>query len=117
MKPSYVVSSYSKFNLLQSVSDVQVFMQYYKKRINAQLQRDLTIVKTEFVSFAEKKVSIEEMAFIQDNTERFIKDTPNEDNLVTDYYQNEFGHIYSMVYSPDGHTILLGFSSGLIQVN
>ncbi|XP_023941960.2 uncharacterized protein LOC112048593 [Bicyclus anynana] len=108
-------STYSRFNLSQSESDIQVFVKEYADRIEEQLTREDEGSKSAFLSFAEKRLSLTDVAWLQDNQERFIKDTHNE-NLISLNYLSQTGFICSMIYSPDGEHLVVGHSTGLIQM-
>lgn len=109
------ISTYSRFNLSESESDIQVFVKEYGYRIKKQLIREDEKGLSGFVSFAERSLSLTELTWLRDNEERFFKDTPNENLLRLDYL-SETGFITSMIYSPDGEFLIVGHSSGLIQV-
>lgn len=103
-------------NLLdESKSDeISQFVEDYRQRI----MRFVAIEGTErprFLSFAKRGLSISDKKWLRDNESRFYKDTANED-LVKHYYLSEQGAITCMVFSTDGNEILVGHSSGLIQV-
>ncbi|XP_032513804.2 uncharacterized protein LOC116767544 isoform X1 [Danaus plexippus] len=109
------ISTYSRFNLSESESDIQVFVKEYGYRIKKQLIREDEKGLSGFVSFAERSLSLTELTWLRDNEERFFKDTPNENLLRLDYL-SETGFITSMIYSPDGEFLIVGHSSGLIQM-
>lgn len=50
-----------------------------------------------------------------ENEEKYLKNTPNE-KIAHLYYLSEVGFICSMIYSPDGEFLIVGHSTGLIQV-
>lgn len=112
---SYNIPTYSRFNLSESESDIHVFIKEYKERIKASLERAEDYAKTEFLSFAEKRLSVTQINWLQDNKEKFFKDTSNQ-TLVEKHYLSECGFISSMIYTPDGEAIIVGHSTGLIQV-
>ncbi|XP_059050078.1 uncharacterized protein LOC131845078 [Achroia grisella] len=95
--------------------DIHTFINEYKERVKKQLLREEESAKTQFVSFADKSLSITDIEWLQDNQERFFKDTANEDLLKLDYL-SELGFICCMIYSPDGTFIIVGHSTGLIQM-
>ncbi|CAH0604543.1 unnamed protein product [Chrysodeixis includens] len=111
----YNLATYSRFNLSKSLSDINVFVQDYRDRINRSLQRIEDCEKTPFVSFGIRKLSAAELVWLHDNRDRFFKDTQN-DTLVETHYLSECGFITSMLFTPDGDTIIVGHSSGLIQM-
>lgn len=106
---------YDISNLSIDESDIHVFIREYKERIKKQLAREEEGGKTPFISFAEKRLSVTDITWLQDNQERFFKDTANEDLLTIDY-SSEFGFITCMTYLPDGEEIVVGHSTGAIQV-
>lgn len=112
---SYKVTTYSRYNISESTSDIQVFVNEFRERIENDLRRNEDHAKIPFSSFAQKRLSISDIAWLQDNTERFFKDTENK-TLVEDHYLSECGFICSMVYAPDGETIIVGHSTGMVQV-
>lgn len=109
------ISTYSRYTLDDDKSDISVLVREYKERIKLQLARNEENLKNNFISFAEKKLSVAEVTWLQDNEERFFVGTPNERILQLDYL-SALGYIFCMLYSPDGEHIIVGFSSGLIQV-
>ncbi|CAH1646208.1 unnamed protein product [Spodoptera littoralis] len=111
---SFHVTTYSRYNISESTSDIQVFVNEFKQRIECDLRRTEENAKENFISFAEKRLSISDITWLQDNYDRFFKDTDNK-TLIEDHYLSECGFICSMVYSPDGETIIVGHSTGLIQ--
>ncbi|XP_039747095.1 uncharacterized protein LOC120624544 isoform X2 [Pararge aegeria] len=108
-------STYSRFNLSQSESDIQVFVKEYGYRIKKEFAREDEGGRSAFVSFAEKKLSLADVTWLQDNQERFFKDTPNE-NLLSLNYLSQTGYICAMVYSHEGKYLVVGHSTGLIQM-
>ncbi|KOB65167.1 Uncharacterized protein OBRU01_24498, partial [Operophtera brumata] len=110
----YNISQYSRFNLSENESDIHVFVKEYKERIKQQLGREECNTRSTFVSFAEKRLSATDVAWLQDNEERFFRDTANE-TLTSQCYRSEYGFISSMIYSADGEFIIVGHASGLIQ--
>ncbi|XP_045784968.1 uncharacterized protein LOC123880700 isoform X5 [Maniola jurtina] len=108
-------STYSRFNLSETESDIQVFVREYGYRIKKQLAREEEGGRSNFVSFAEKRLSITDLTWLHDNQERFFKDTPNE-NLLSLNYLSQIGFICSMIYSTDGKFLIVGHSTGLIQM-
>lgn len=104
---------YSRFNLSESASDILVLVQDYRERIVTQIIEQTS--KSPFLSFAEKKLSLLDVAWLQDNTKRFFDYTANT-NLVKQDYLSEFGFITCMAYSKNGEQIIVGHSSGLVQV-
>lgn len=108
-------STYSRFNISDSISDTNIFIREFKERVIHSLKREEEHGRTPFRSFAERKLSVAEIAWLQDNTERFLNDTANE-SVVQEHYLSECGFICSMIYTPNGKAIILGHSSGLIQV-
>lgn len=115
MISSYNLSTYSRFNLSESESDIKVFVKEYKERVKRQLAREEENEKTPFVSFSERRLSVTDVAWLKDNEDRFFKGTKNEAVLKLDYL-SVCGFIFCMTYSPNGEFILVGHSSGLIQV-
>ncbi|CAH2086701.1 unnamed protein product [Euphydryas editha] len=111
----FKISTYSRFNLSDSESDIQVFVKEYGYRIKKQFTREDEHGSSGFVSFAEKKLSLTDVTWIQENHDRFFKDTPNE-NRVNLSYLSESGFVSSMIYSPDGECLIVGHSTGLIQM-
>lgn len=111
----YNISSYNRFNLCESESDIHVFVKEYRERIKKQLTREEEGVRSQFVSFAEKRLSVTDVAWFQDNDERFFKDTANE-TLIKEDYLSQCGFICCMIFSDDGESVIVGHSSGLIQV-
>ncbi|CAH2264523.1 jg21273 [Pararge aegeria aegeria] len=109
-------STYSRFNLSQSESDIQVFVKEYGYRIKKEFAREDEGGRSAFVSFAEKKLSLADVTWLQDNQERFFKDTPNE-NLLSLNYLSQTGYICAMVYSHEGKYLVVGHSTGLIQAD
>ncbi|XP_022820295.1 uncharacterized protein LOC111352161 [Spodoptera litura] len=112
---SFHVTTYSRYNISESTSDIQVFVNEFKKRIECDLRRTEENAKENFITFAEKRLSISDITWLQDNYDRFFKDTENK-TLIEDHYLSECGFICSMAYSPDGETIIVGHSTGLIQM-
>ncbi|XP_035437133.2 uncharacterized protein LOC118267315 [Spodoptera frugiperda] len=112
---SYKVTTYSRYNISESTSDIQVFVNEFRERIENDLRRNEDHAKIPFSSFAQKRLSISDIAWLQDNTERFFKDTENK-TLIEDHYLSECGFICSMVYAPDGETIIVGHSTGMVQM-
>lgn len=111
----FSVFSYSKFNLSLSESDIHIFVKEYKDRIKKQLLREEENDRTPFPSFADKRPSVANVGWMDDNQKRFFNYTPN-DTLVKQHYLSEMGFINCMVYSPGGQYIVVGHSTGLIQV-
>nr|XP_026494847.1 uncharacterized protein LOC113399819 [Vanessa tameamea] len=111
----YNISTYSRFNLSESESDIQVFVREYGYRINKQRLREEEHGISGFTSFVEKKSKLVEDTWVQENYERFFKDTPNK-NLATLSYLSESGFITSLLYSPKGEFLIAGHSTGLIQM-
>lgn len=110
------ISSYSRFNLSESESDINVFIKEFGYRITKQLAREERNVQSAFPSFAENYPSEhDDVSWQEENEEKYIKNTPNE-NLAHLFYLSENGFICSMIYSPDGEFLIVGHSSGLIQV-
>lgn len=108
------ISTFSRFNLSENESDIQVFVKEYSYRINRQLAREHEGSRSGFISFAEKSLSTD-FTWLQDNQERYFKDTSNE-HLLSLNYLSQTGFICSMIYSPDGRFLIVGHSTGLIQV-
>lgn len=104
---------HSRFNLSESASDIHFLVREYRERINKALNE--VTGKSPFVSFAEKKLSIVDLKWLEDNTERFFKNTTNE-SVTTLTYLSDCGFITCMVYSENGEDIVVGHSTGLIQV-
>ncbi|KAJ0180385.1 hypothetical protein K1T71_003789 [Dendrolimus kikuchii] len=111
----YNISTYSRFNLSTDESDIHVFIREYKERIKRQLAREEECGKTPFISFAEKRLSVTDITWLQDNHDRFFENTANE-GLVKINYSSEYGFITCMTYSRDGEEIVVGHSTGVIQM-
>ncbi|KAM3963413.1 uncharacterized protein ACR2FA_002349 [Aphomia sociella] len=109
------ISTYSRFNISESESDIHIFIKEYKKRIKNQLLREEESVRPQFVSFAEKRLSVTDVEWLQENEERFFRNTANED-LIKLSYLSQLGFICCMIYSPDGTYVIVGYSTGLIQM-
>ena len=112
---SYGVSTYSRFNLSHSQSDISVFVGAFSERVLDCLRSDELCIKRPFKSFAEKRLSVADLTWLQDNDERFLDHTANK-SLVKVHYLSECGFICSMIFSEDGEHVIVGHSSGLIQV-
>lgn len=112
----FSISKYSRFNLSESESDIEVFVKEYGYRIKRQLANELDGCRSQFPSFVERKIKAEELPWIEDNFDRFFKESPNK-CLETINYLSEYGFITSMIYSPDGDFLIVGHSTGVIQVN
>lgn len=98
----------------QTDSDITIFVKQFKKRIQNQV--DLDNERHPFLLFDEiRNIQRDEEWWLNDNQNRFFKDTPNE-RLVAESYLSELGYICSMKYSLDGNYIITGHSTGLIQV-
>ncbi|CAF4775235.1 unnamed protein product [Pieris macdunnoughi] len=108
------ISRYSRFNLSESESDIEVFVKEYGYRIKRQLANELEGCRSQFPSFVERKVKSEELPWVEENFDRFFKDSPNE-WLRNVNYLSEFGFITSMIYTQDGDFLLVGHSTGLVQ--
>lgn len=54
--------------------------------------------------------------WVKQNNVKFLKGTPNK-ILYNRWFLSEYGAITALVYSPNGCHIIVGHSSGLIQVN
>lgn len=111
----YNLSTYSRFNLSESLSDIHVFVRDFRDRINRSLERLEECELTPFVSFGIRKLSHVDLDWLHENYERFFKDTHN-DTLVETHYLSECGFITAMIYTPEGDGIIVGHSTGLIQV-
>ncbi|XP_047510431.1 uncharacterized protein LOC125053229 isoform X1 [Pieris napi] len=109
------ISRYSRFNLSESESDIEVFVKEYGYRIKRQLANELEGCRSQFPSFVERKVKSEELPWVEENFDRFFKDSPNE-WLRNINYLSEFGFITSMIYTQDGDFLLVGHSTGLVQM-
>lgn len=109
------ISTYSRFNLSESQSDIQVFLKEFGYRIKKPLAREEENGTSGFISFAEKSSSFDNLRWIQDNNTRFLYDTPNE-KVSSLSYLSETGYITSMIYTLDGEFLVVGHSTGLIQV-
>ncbi|VVC95699.1 unnamed protein product [Leptidea sinapis] len=109
------ISTYSRFNLSESESDITVFVKEYGYRIKRQLEREQEDEGIPFPSFAERRLKAQDQSWINENYDIFFKDTPN-DYLTKISYLSECGFITSMIYSPDGIFLIAGFSTGLIQM-
>nr|XP_049695570.1 uncharacterized protein LOC110371537 [Helicoverpa armigera] len=107
--------SQTQHNIPECTSDIQVFVNEYRNRITSTLTRDEVHSRGPFTSFAESKLSVRELTWLQDNNERFFKDTANK-QLVQNHYLLECGFICSMIYTPDGEFIIVGHATGLIQM-
>ncbi|XP_028030427.1 uncharacterized protein LOC114243221 isoform X2 [Bombyx mandarina] len=111
----YNISTYSRFNLSESESDIPVFVDEYRKRIKRQLAREEEPPKSSFISFVQKGLSITDLTWLQDNRDRFFKGTENKTLVKLDYL-SECGYIFCMEFSPEGDFVIIGHSSGLIQM-
>lgn len=109
------ISTYSRFNLSESQSDIKIFLKEFGYRIKKQLAREEEAGSSGFISFAEKSLSLTDITWIQDNQKRFLEDTPNE-SVASLNYLSETGFITSIVYAPNGEFLVVGHSTGLIQV-
>ncbi|XP_049867205.1 uncharacterized protein LOC126367632 [Pectinophora gossypiella] len=110
------ISTFSRFNLDETESDIQVFIKEYRERVNAQLNREMEKIPTPFLSFHETKLQVPPKdTWLKDNQDRFFKDTPNE-FLIKESYLSEMGYLTSMIYSPGGEYLIVGHSTGLIQM-
>ncbi|XP_045491083.1 uncharacterized protein LOC123690966 [Colias croceus] len=109
------ISTYSRFNLSDSESDIAVFVKEYGYRIKKQLDHEQMGGRSSFTSFVEKNIKPPNLTWIDENYDKFIRDTPNE-CLASLSYLSEYGYITSMEYAPDGEGIVVGHSSGLIQM-
>ncbi|XP_072944036.1 uncharacterized protein [Epargyreus clarus] len=108
------ISTYSRFNLSESESDIQVFVKEYGYRIKKQLEDETE--KTPFISFAEKTFTSDNgYSWLHENQSRFLNNTPNE-SLLNLSYLSECGFICSMIYTPGGNYLIVGHSSGMIQM-
>lgn len=97
----------------ESDSDITLFTKQFKTRVQTQI--DLDNETRPFILFDEVRNIPGDESWLHDNRHRFFKDTPNE-SLIEEYYLSELGYIYCMTYSPDGHYIITGHSTGMIQV-
>ncbi|XP_021209169.1 uncharacterized protein LOC101744306 isoform X2 [Bombyx mori] len=111
----YNISTYSRLNLSESESDIPVFVDEYRKRIKRQLAREEEPPKSSFISFVQKGLSITDLTWLQDNRDRFFKGTENKTLVKLDYL-SECGYIFCMEFSPEGDFVIIGHSSGLIQM-
>lgn len=112
----YNLSTYSRFNLSESLSDIQVFVRDFRDRINRSLERLERYERTPFVSYGVRNLSRTDLDWVHENHERFFKDTQN-DTLAETHYLSECGFITAMIYTPEGDAIIVGHSTGLIQVS
>ncbi|XP_013145922.1 PREDICTED: uncharacterized protein LOC106109070 isoform X2 [Papilio polytes] len=71
--------------------------------------------RTLSVSYGMKRPPAPKKLWIQENYDRFIADTPNE-YLVEQSFLTQIGFVCSLIYTPDGENIIVGHSSGLIQM-
>lgn len=108
------ISTYSRFNLSESQSDIQVFLKEFGYRIKKQLVREEENGTSGFISFAEKK-SLNDLTWVHDNQIRFLSETPNA-KVSSLSYLSETGYITAMIYEPNGEFLIVGHSTGLIQV-
>lgn len=103
------------YNLSRSTSTLQDLVHEYKQRIEEQIAyTDFESQKPTFLSFAENKLNIDTY-WVKDNEDRFLKDTPNEIYKKREYL-SQLGFILCVEYSPDGQYLVVGHSTGLIQV-
>ncbi|KAL4714195.1 hypothetical protein ACJJTC_008549 [Scirpophaga incertulas] len=102
-------------NVLVGSSDIRLFVNEYRERIKQQMLREDETQKSAFISFAEREHSISDSGWIKENYEKFFEHTPNEE-FIKLHFLSEMGYITSMIYTPDGKFILVGHSSGMIQM-
>lgn len=104
------------YNLNKKRSTIDELVDEYKLRIHEQETLDENNLLNKFISFAENKSSPRDITWIQENQKGFVQAAPNDIFVYKDYL-SELGFIFSMTYSPDGDHIIVGHSTGLIQVN
>lgn len=66
---------YTRFNLSESRSDINIFVDEYRHRIHKQQGDEENNIKSGFYSFAEKKLSFTDLAWLNDNDQRFFLNT------------------------------------------
>lgn len=111
----------SHHELNKEESMIQLLVKDYESRIMKELEHELNPrSKAPFaVYFTDnnKRTVIQGTPpWITENAERFLIGTPNA-FLVKMEYLSELGFITCLQYSADGDHILVGHSSGLIQVS
>ncbi|CAK1582122.1 unnamed protein product [Parnassius mnemosyne] len=67
------------------------------------------------ICFSTKLPQIYNEKWVQENKNMYLANTPNE-YLVEQYYLSQAGFICCMIYTPDGEFIIVGHSSGMIQM-
>lgn len=106
------------FNLRRKPSLIKELVEEYRKRLSEHEKYRYSVDQhqVQFKSFAEHRLSIQDFDWTIDNYRRFIEQTPNEIG-DTPNFLSQLGYIMCMTYSPDGSHLIVGHSSGLIQVH
>ncbi|CAH0406605.1 unnamed protein product [Chilo suppressalis] len=113
---AFSIHRHSRNLLSESESDINIFVKEYKDRVEKQLIQGEEHEKS-LVSFADTIIPEPEHdeEWLRDNYNRFFHYTPNLD-LSKVHFLTEMGFICSMTFAPDGAFLIVGHSSGLIQM-
>ncbi|KPJ07872.1 hypothetical protein RR48_12714 [Papilio machaon] len=102
--------------LMSDLDTMRKLIGNYRNRILREFVTDDKEFKSTLaISYGMKRPPAPKKTWIQENHDRFIANTPNE-YLIQQSFLTQMGFVTSLIYSPDGENIIVGHSSGLIQM-